>query len=80
MKKWPWITTMVAALLALSPFGQDLFYLAFVSGEQLSRNIARPFLLTGIATLVTFGALEWWIMRLLRKCRAAHAAKEIVSG
>jgi VIT1/CCC1 family predicted Fe2+/Mn2+ transporter len=80
MKTWPWITTVVAALLALSPLGQDLFYLALVSGEQLSRNIARPFLLIGITILVAFGALEWWSMRLLRKRRAAHAAKEIMSG
>jgi membrane protein DedA with SNARE-associated domain len=80
MKKWPWITMLAAALLAASPFGRDLFYLAFVSGEQLSRNIAQPFLLMGIAILLALGAVEWWITRLLRKRRASHAAKEFMSG
>jgi len=57
----PWITLVVAAVAVAYPFGRDLMYLAFLSGEQLSNNIARPLVIGGLAVLVLFGVLEWWI-------------------
>jgi hypothetical protein len=37
--RWPWITALLAAAVVLNPIGLDIFYSAFLSGEQLSRNI-----------------------------------------
>jgi hypothetical protein len=71
MKRWPWISLALAAIAVLSPIGQDLIYLAFFSGEQLSRNIWQPFAYGTALILILLIVFEWWI----RKRRAArHAA------
>jgi hypothetical protein len=72
MGRWPWITTIVAAVLAISPIGQAFLYGAFGSSEDLSRNIARPFVFAAVLILAAVGLLEWWIGRLLRR-RARQA-------
>jgi hypothetical protein len=51
----------LAALLALNPLGQNAFYLAFLSGEALSRNIWRPIYLAGAAILIAAILIEWWV-------------------
>jgi hypothetical protein len=63
MRRWPWFTFVIAAVVALSPPGQDLLYLAFVSNEQLSNNIAQPLVVMTAAILLLAGTLEWWIRR-----------------
>jgi hypothetical protein len=66
MRQWPWITIIFTAILALSPFGQNTFFLAFLSGEQLSQNIWQPLYLSAAGVMVASGVLEW----SLRRCRA----------
>lgn len=68
MRKWPWITTVVAVVLAVSPVGQAFIDGAF-SSEALSRNIARPILIGAALVLVTLGLLEAWIWRIVRRRR-----------
>jgi len=63
MRRWPWVTVVVAALALFSPPGRTVLYGAFLSNEQLSRNIALPFAIGGIAILVLAGLLEWWMRR-----------------
>lgn len=63
MRRWPWFTFVVAAVVALSPPGQDLLYLAFISNEQLSNNIAQPLAGMTAAILLVAAALEWWVRR-----------------
>lgn len=66
--RWPWVTMVIAAAVALNPLGQDVIHAAFFSGEQLSRNIWQPFVYgTGLVLLLLI-ALEWWI----RKRQAAR--------
>jgi hypothetical protein len=57
--RWPWITALLAAAVVLNPIGLDIFYSAFLSGEQLSRNIWGSIAWTGIAILATIVLLEW---------------------
>ena len=40
--RWPWITTVLAAILAFNPIGLNIIYSAFLSGEALARNIWGP--------------------------------------
>ena len=68
MRRWPWFTFVVVAVVALSPPGQDLLYLAFLSNEQLSNNIAQPLVGMTATILLVVAALEWWIRR--RKYRS----------
>jgi hypothetical protein len=67
MKRWPWITILLAAVVLLNPLGLDIFYAAFQSNEVLSRNIWRPSLL-GVTILAALTAVEWWM-----RARRYHA-------
>ena len=67
MRQLPWITLIVALLVFLNPVGLSFLNSAFVSGEQLSRNIAQPFVFGAIVILMLLAALEWWIKRRWRR-------------
>ena len=70
MKRWPWITMLLAAAVMLNPVGLNLIAAAFFSGEQLSRNIWQPIAICIGLVLALLIALEWW----LRKRRAGRRA------
>ena len=59
--RWPWISVLLTAAVALNPVGLDFLRSAFFAGEQLARNIAQPIVLTGMAILGLIGALEWLV-------------------
>lgn len=63
--RWPWITALLSAAVVLNPMGLDIVYSAFLSGEQLSRNIWAPIAWTGIALLIGTVVLEWIFRRLI---------------
>ena len=71
MKRWPWITMLLAAVAAFNPLGLDIIQTAFFSGEQLSRNIWQPIVLCAAAIFAALIGLEWWIRRRLM---ARHTA------
>jgi hypothetical protein len=57
--RWPWISALLAAIVALSPLGREVIYAAFFSNEALSRNIWEPIALTAIAIAALIVLLEW---------------------
>jgi len=57
--QWPWVSMLLAAVLALNPIGLDVIYVAFFSGEALSRDIWGPIALTGMAIAALVTVLEW---------------------
>jgi len=61
MKRCPWITMLLAAVMALNPLGLDIIHAAFFSGEALSRDIWQPIVLTAAAILGILIAFEWWL-------------------
>lgn len=72
---WPWITMMLTVAAMLNPVGLDFLHSAFMSNEQLSRNIARPIVVMiggglGILCLLEFGIRQY----LVRKRQSAHGA------
>jgi hypothetical protein len=71
MKRWPWITMLLTAAVALNPLGLDIIETAFFSGEALSRNIWQPIVLCAAAIFAVLIGLEWWIRRRLM---ARHTA------
>ena len=77
MRRWPWITAILTALLALSPVGRDVFYLAFLSGEQLSRNIWQSFYLVAAAIMIALIILEWSVRTFVSRRRARKAKMEV---
>lgn len=66
--RWPWVTTVVTVVLAISPPGQAFIDGAF-SGEALSRNIARPILIGTALVLAVCFVLEVWIWRVIGRRR-----------
>ena len=58
---WPWISTLLAAVLVLNPLGLDIVHAAFFSGEALSRGIWGPIALAAIAIMAVVVVLEWGI-------------------
>jgi hypothetical protein len=68
----PWITALLGAAVALNPIGLDIIYSAFLSGEQLSRNIWGPIAWTGIALLMLIVLLEWIFRTLTLKRNARN--------
>ena len=72
--RWPWISLLLGAVVALNPIGLDFLHSAFLSGEQLSRNIARPIVLSGLAILVLVGMIEWLVRIVVFRRRARGAS------
>ena len=59
---------------ALNPIGLDFLHSAFLSGEQLSRNIAQPIVFSGLAILVLIGIIEWLVRFVVFRRRARGAS------
>ncbi|MDD1528774.1 hypothetical protein C7U92_14545 [Bradyrhizobium sp. WBOS7] len=72
--RWPWISLLLGAVVALNPVGLDFLRSAFFSGEQLSRNIAQPIVLSALAILVLIGIIEWLVRLIVFKRRARGAS------
>jgi hypothetical protein len=68
--RWPWISVLLTAAVALNPIGLDFLRSAFFAGEQLARNIAQPIVLTAMAILALTGMLEWLARAFLINRRA----------
>ena len=72
--RWPWISLLLGAVVALNPIGLDFLHSAFFAGEQLARNIAQPIVLAALAVMVLVMVLEWLVRSLLVKRRARGAS------
>jgi hypothetical protein len=73
MTTLPWITIVLALVLALNPLGLDVIQLAFMSNEALSRNIWRPIVLIVAGVLLAVGVIEWLIRRARQSRTRASA-------
>ena len=67
MRLIPWITLVHAAVAVLNPVGFAFLRSAFWSGEQLSRNIAQPFVFAAFGIFLLLAVLEigvrYWRIR-----------------
>jgi hypothetical protein len=72
IRQWPWLTTALALLVIASPLGREVLHGAFISGEQLSRNIAQPLVYGALAVLVVVGMVEYLIKVVIRRRRRAR--------
>ena len=73
MRRWPWFTMIATAVFFISPFGSDLIYLAFYSGERLSNTLAQFMLEIVAAIVIAFAVSEWGIKFYIRKRRSKGA-------
>jgi hypothetical protein len=68
--RWPWISLLLSAVIALNPIGLDFLHSTFFAGEQLARNIAQPIVLSALTILILLGVIEWLIRFVVFKRRA----------
>jgi hypothetical protein len=69
------MTMLLAAAAVLNPIGMDIIYSAFLTGEQLSRNIWQSIALIAIAILAALVLLEWTLRELILRRRASGTAE-----
>ncbi|MBB5050185.1 hypothetical protein HNQ36_000133 [Afipia massiliensis] len=77
---WPWITLLLTAAAALNPVGLDFLHGAFMSNEQLSRNIARPIVFMIGGVLGVLYVLEFGIRQYLVKKHVAAVSSHSDRG
>jgi membrane protease YdiL (CAAX protease family) len=72
---WPWITMLLAAVVVLNPIGLDFLHSAFMSNEQLSRNIAQPIVFMIGSVLGALIVFEFILRKyLMRRRQSASGA------
>ena len=72
--QWPWISLLLAAIMALNPLGIEVIHAALFAGEALSRSIWGPIALTGMTIMVLIVLLEWGLRKFIISRRARDAA------
>ncbi|WP_291684626.1 hypothetical protein [Bradyrhizobium sp.] len=72
--QWPWMSMVLAAVVALNPLGIDLIHAAFFANEVLSRSIWEPIVLAGMAIVALLVLLEWGIRKFIMRRRARGTA------
>ena len=66
---WPWISLLLASIVALNPVGLDFLRSAFLAGEALTRNIAQPIVLAVAGIMVLAAVIEWLVRAFVLKRR-----------
>ena len=59
ISRWPWITTVAAAILVLTPPARELFYAAFISTERFLQDLMQMIYLAGIGIAILLAVIEW---------------------
>jgi hypothetical protein len=71
---WPWLTTVVAGLLVLNPFGLAFVWAALRhSAGDLLKDFATMVAATGACAVVVMGAIECYIRGRIRRRRVEEA-------
>ena len=68
--RWPWISLLLSAVVALNPVGLDILHSAFFAGEQLARSIGQALVLIVLAIMAAAILLEWLVRVLISRRRA----------
>jgi hypothetical protein len=75
LTRWPWVSTIVAGLVILNPFGLDVLGQAIASRQTAwLRDLFRTIALGGAGALIAMTLIEYYIRRrMLRRRSAANA-------
>jgi len=61
---------VLAAVPAASPLGQEVIHSAFISGEQLARNIWQPIFFAVVVAVIVLMMIEWALRIAISRWRA----------
>ena len=71
MTRWPWITAVGAAVLAMTPIVHEIFNAAFVSSERWMQDFWQFVFLCGVVIMAVLAFIEWGIRAIVVRRRAA---------
>jgi hypothetical protein len=72
--RWPWISLLLSAVVALNPVGLDILHSAFFAGEQLARSIGQAVVLITLAIMAGAILLEWLVRVIISRRRVRGAS------
>jgi hypothetical protein len=67
---WPWISMLLAGLLAVNPVSIGIISIELFSDEGFSLNSWGPIVLAGVAVVALIVLLEWRIRMFILNRRA----------
>jgi hypothetical protein len=74
ISRWPWVTTVAAAILVLTPPARELFYAAFISSERFLQDLMQLIYLAGVAIAILLAVVEWRVRIVIIRRRALAPA------
>ena len=75
ISRWPWVTSVAAAIIVLTPPAREIFYAAFISSERFLQDLMRMIYLGGIAIAMMLAVIEWRVrIVIIRRHARAQAA------
>ncbi len=80
MSRWPWVTMIVAVVLALTPAARELFYAAFISSDRWMQDLLQLIYAAGVAIAILLGLIEWGIRTTITRRRARAQAAVTATG
>jgi len=74
ISRWPWVTSVAAAIIVLTPPAREIFYAAFISSERFLQDLMQMIYLAGIAIAVLLALIEWRVRIVIIRRRALAQA------
>ncbi|HLH88409.1 MAG TPA: hypothetical protein VKX28_08125 [Xanthobacteraceae bacterium] len=74
ISRWPWVTSVAAAIIVLTPPAREIFYDAFISSERFLQDLAQMIYLGGVAIAILLAVIEWRVRVIIIRRRALAAA------
>ena len=74
ISRWPWVTTVGAAIIVLTPPAREIFYAAFISSERFLQDLTQMIYLGGVAIAIMLAIIEWRVRIIIRRRARARVA------
>ena len=77
ISRWPWVTSVAAAIIVLTPPAREIFYAAFISSERFLQDLMQMIYLAGVAIAVLLAVIEWRVrIAIIRRSALAADATD----
>ena len=74
ISRWPWVTSVAAAIIVMTPMSREIFYAAFVSSQRFLQDLMQMIYLGGVAIAILLMVIEWRVRIVIIRRRALAQA------
>jgi len=74
ISRWPWVTSVAAAIIVMTPMAREIFYAAFVSSQRFLQDLMQMIYLGGVAIAILLMVIEWRVRIVIIRRRALAQA------